>query len=450
MDLFGDYIDKTGFERASLAARMRPRRIEDIRGQEDILGEGKLLPRLIASKRLFSAIFYGPPGSGKTSMASLIGSQSEFYFARLSAVTSNTARVKQIIAEARNRLAAGGNSTVIFVDEFHRFNRSQQEILLPHIEEGLIGFIGLTTSNPFHSMAPALLSRSHLFEFHALSEEAIILILNRALKDRENGLGQTPVRLQGSPLKVLARLSGGDARRALNNLELAVLTAPPGQAGEVIISPEIISETVRKKVCAYDRDQDQHYDTISAFIKSIRGSDPDAAVYWLARMVRGGEDPRFIARRLVILASEDIGNADPRALEIAVSAFQAVEYVGLPECGLNLAQAVTYLASAPKSNASYLAYRRALKEVDEKPLQKVPEYLRGDFRSSRTEPDARPRYLYPHDYPRGWVEQDYLEEKRSFYRPLNRGYERMIRKMLTYMKRGQKGNEKKDPEEDTE
>jgi len=430
MDLFSTDTINSDNGAASLAFRMRPRDLSELDGQQELLAEGKLLRRLIDSDRINSAIFFGPPGTGKTSLVQIIGSTTKSHFVPLSAVESNVSRLKEVIAGARNRRANSGLSTMLFVDEFHRFNRAQQEVLLPHIEDGTISFIGLTTSNPFHSMAPALISRSHLFRFQPLGDAAVGRIIRRALDDGDRGLGGYDSKVSDETIEFLIRWAEGDARRALNTLELAVITTPPDPAGGISITPEIMAQAAQKKFVSYDRNGDEHYNTISAFIKSIRGSDPDAALYWLAKMIRGGEDPRFLVRRMVILASEDIGNADPNALIMAMNTARAVEYLGMPEAGLVMAQAATYLSTAPKSNASYQGLKEALRDVEEKPLQPVPERLKNNPSITATERNAGDRYLYPHDYPGGWVEQRYMKEKKKYYRPTSRGYEAVIRKRM--------------------
>ncbi|MDP8213760.1 MAG: replication-associated recombination protein A [Candidatus Euphemobacter frigidus] len=439
MDLFQDHPTQFRSPRAPLAFRIRPRTLSEMIGQEDLLGNGSLLRRLIEEDRIQSAIFFGPPGSGKTSLVNIIGSITSSHFITISAVTSNVARIKEIIAGARNRLANTGKSTLLFVDEFHRFNRAQQEVLLPHIEDGTIAFIGLTTSNPFHAMAPALLSRSQLFQFPALSPDSIAEILQRALTDPDRGLGNYSSAVSEEAIAWLAQYCEGDARRGLNILELAIVTTPPGEAGKIIITAEIMAGAAQEKLVSYDRNGDEHYNTISAFIKSVRGSDPDAALYWLAKMIRGGEDYRFLARRLIILASEDIGNADPHALTLAVDAAQAVEFVGTPEGQLALAQATTYLASAPKSNASYLGLKKALRDIDKKPLQAVPSHLKNvPHRDGGAASEEKP-YLSPHRYPGGWVKQDYLKIKRQYYYPTDRGYEAVIKKRMKLLRSNQTG-----------
>lgn len=426
MDLFSQETGSGRGEDASLAYRMRPRELAEMVGQEDLLAPGKLLRTLIEEDRIRSVIIFGPPGTGKTSLVGIIGQTTAAFFAPLSAVDSNVARVKEAISGARHRRANTGRRTLLFVDEFHRFNRAQQEVLLPHIEDGTISFLGLTTLNPFHALAPALLSRSHLFRFRPLAEEEITRLLEAALADRERGLGGRKITVTGEAMDYLRRFCEGDGRRALNTLELAAELAPPDGSGARTVTRAAAEEAGQKKIIASDRAGDEHYDTISAFIKSVRGSDPDAALYWLARMIKGGEDPRFLARRLVILAAEDIGNADPHALTLALSAARGLEYVGLPEGELILAQAATYLAAAPKSNAAYRGLQLARRDVEQEPLQPVPEHLKN------RPPEGKEGrgYLYPHDHPSGWVDQEYLAVKKRYYLPTGRGYEAVIGKRL--------------------
>lgn len=411
-----------------MAARMRPRSLPEMVGQAHLIGEGKLLRRIIETNRIFSAIFFGPPGTGKTSLARLLAKSDHFHFVSLSAVTSNVAKVKEVIALARNRRANTARPTMLFIDEFHRFNRSQQEVLLPHIEEGVIGFIGLTTYNPFFALAPALLSRTHLYEFKDLSERDIRLILERALRDRKRGLGEYTVEEEPGALSYLAEQSEGDARRALRTLEIAVVTGGGGK--KVKLDKELISEALQKKLISYDRSGDGHYDTISAYIKSIRGSDPDAALSWLAKMISAGEDPRFIVRRLVILASEDIGNADPHALGLAMDTARAMEYLGMPEGQLTLAQATTYLACAPKSNASYLGLKEARADLEGGRMEEVPDHLKnGHYRGAKTL-GRGVGYKYPHNFPDSRVPQQYRRSRRCYYRPTESGFEATLKKRL--------------------
>lgn len=440
MDLFQEETGRPRGEEAPLAYRMRPRSLAELFGQEELLGPGKLLRRMIEEDRIRSAVIFGPPGTGKTSLVRIIGEHTGSFFATLSAVDSNVARVKEVIAGAKNRRANTGRGTLLFVDEFHRFNRAQQEVLLPHIEDGTVSFLGLTTLNPFHALAPALLSRSQLFRFRPLEKEAIERILKAALADRERGLGGRDLSLTGDALEFLSGFSEGDGRRALNTLELAAALAPPGPSGKPVIDREAAARAAQEKIIASDRDGDEHYDTISAFIKSVRGSDPDAALYWLARMLKGGQDPRFLARRLVILAAEDIGNADPHSLTLAVSAARALDYVGMPEGELVLAQAATYLAAAPKSNAAYRGLRLALADVENEPLQPVPVHLKNRPADGG---GKKPAYLYPHDHPGGWVDQAYLAVGKQYYFPTGRGYEAVIGKRLRSMKNP--NHQQKDP-----
>src|SRR5262245_43143787 len=381
-----------------LAARMRPASLDEFAGQEHFLGPGKLLRRLIAADRLGSLIFHGPPGCGKTSLAHVIAAQTRRRFRPLNAVASGVKELREEAAEARAELEAGGPQTILFVDEIHRFSRAQQDVLLPEVEEGRVTLIGTTTHNPFFAVNGPLLSRSSIFSFAPLSRDAIRGLILRALADKEKGLGDVPVEMDEDALAFLAEASDGDARRALTALEVGVLSTAERS---VRFTRALAEESIQQKALVYDGTGDEHYDVASAFIKSLRGSDPDAAVYWLARMLEAGEDPRFIARRLVIQASEDVGNADPQALLIAVAAMQAVELVGLPECQLNLAQAVTYIATAPKSNASCLAVSKARQDVREGRTLEVPAHLRDTHYPGSEKLGHGEGYEYPHDYPGG-------------------------------------------------
>ncbi len=406
-----------------LAARMRPRTLAEFVGQEHFLGEGKLLRRLLAADRLGSLVFYGPPGTGKTTLARLLASETRSVFRQLSAVTSGVKELRDLLAEARDRLAAEGRRTLLFVDEIHRFNRAQQDVLLPDVEEGVVILVGATTENPFFAINSPLLSRSHVFQFEPLSAEQIKTVLQRALADRQRGLGNRRVHIDPEALNMLAETCDGDARRALSALEIGVLSCP---GDPVEFTPQLAAESIQRRVVRYDRQGDEHYDTISALIKSIRGSDPDAALYWLARMLEGGEDVRFLARRLVILASEDVGNADPAALPLAVATAQACELVGLPECQLNLAQAVTYLACAPKSNAATLGIKAARHDVKQKRLLPVPIHLRDASYPGAKRLGRGKGYQYSHDHPDAVAAQDYLGVEKVYYRPTDRGFEKEL------------------------
>jgi putative ATPase len=421
-----------------LAARMRPATLDEFAGQEHFLGPGKLLRRLIAADRLGSLIFHGPPGCGKTSLAHVIAKQTRRRFRPLNAVAAGVKEVRQEAAEARAEMEAGGPQTILFVDEIHRFSRSQQDVLLPEVEEGAVTLIGTTTHNPFFAVNSPLLSRSSIFGFAPLDRAAIRTLILRALADRERGLGEIPVQIDEDALVFLSEASDGDARRALTALEVGVLSTTERP---VRFSRALAEESIQQKALVYDGTGDEHYDVASAFIKSLRGSDPDAALYWMARMLEAGEDPRFIARRLVIQASEDVGNADPQALVIAIAAMQAVELVGLPECQLNLAQAVTYLAAAPKSNASYLAINKAREDVRNGRTLEVPAHLRDTHYQGSKQLGHGEGYAYPHDHPDGWVAQDYLPEERHYYQPMDRGYEAVLRARLEELsrKRGEGG-----------
>ena len=358
-----------------LAARMRPETLSDVVGQDHILGPGKLLRRVIEADRLTNVIFYGPPGCGKTTLAEVIAKTTKRNFVRASGVVSNVADIRAICNRARNEL--GGEGTILFIDEIHRFNKSQQDVLLPYVEDGTVVLIGATTHNPNFFIHTPLTSRSLVFELTALSPEAIAKLLDRALSDKQKGFGAIQTIFDDDAKAFLSQICDGDARHALTALEIALKSTPANVEGAVHLTLDIIQECVQRRQVSYDKTEDGHYDTISAFIKSIRGSDPDAAIYWLGKMLVAGEDPRFIARRLVISASEDIGNADPRGISVAVAAMQACEFVGMPECAINLAQATTYLASAPKSNASCMAVQEAMADIERGAVQPVPEHLKN-------------------------------------------------------------------------
>jgi len=427
---------------APLAARMRPRTPEEFVGQEHFFGEGKLLRRMLAADRLASVIFYGPPGTGKTALAHVIARHTQARFVAINAAASNVAELREILAIARERHRAG-KRTVLFVDEIHRFNKAQQDVLLPDVEEGVVLMIGATTHNPFFTVTSALVSRSQIFEFKPLSPDEVKTIVRRALADPERGLGSYKVALADDALEFLAEVSDGDARRALNALEVGVLTTPPGPDGVVRYDLKVAEDSIQRKAVVYDRDEDAHYDAASAFIKSMRGSDPDAALYWMAKMLEGGEDPRFIARRIVICAAEDVGNAQPLALVLASAALQAAEFVGMPEARIPLAQAVAYIATCPKSNAAYVAINRAMEDVREGRVLEVPEHLRDASYRGAKRLGRGEGYQYAHEGEGHYVEQDYLPVERTYYEPSDEGAEKHIKERLEAWKKRKRG--KKSP-----
>lgn len=414
-----------------LAARMRPRSLDEFVGQQHFLGEGKLLRRLIQADRLGSVVFYGPPGTGKTTLAQLLASATSSRFEQLSAVTSGVKELRDLLAQARDRLSAEGQKTLLFIDEIHRFNRAQQDVLLPDVEEGIVTLVGATTQNPFFALNSALVSRSRIFQFEPLSKNEINQLLRRAADDATRGLGRYQVRLEDDALEFLAEVSDGDARRALSALEVGVLSS---NERPVVFTRQLAAESIQRKAIEYDARGDSHYDAASALIKSIRGSDPDAAIYWLARMLEAGEDVRFLARRIVILASEDVGNADPQALPLAVAAMQACEFVGLPECQLTLAQAVAYLACAPKSNAATLAIGEALDDVRQGRLLPVPVHLRDRHYRGADRLGHGQGYQYAHDAPDALAAQDYLGVQKQYYRPVPRGFEKELAARLAQIR----------------
>ena len=431
MGLF-DQQESQHLEKAKpLAARMRPRSLEEFVGQQHFLGEGKLLRRILAADRIGSLIFFGSPGTGKTSLAELIARQSNRRFEALNAASAGIKEVRAALDRARDELASGGKQTILFIDELHHFSKVQQDVLLPDVESGVVSLIGATTSNPFFSLVSALISRSQIFEFQALTADEIRTLMHRALQDEKRGLARYNVEVEAEALDFLIEVCDGDARRSLNALEIGVLSLY-GQ--DRVFDLEVAQESIQKKAIQYDQDGDAHYDSASALIKSMRGSDPDAALYWLARMIEAGEDPRFLARRIVIAASEDVGNADPMALLIANSTFEAVEKIGMPEGRILLAQAVTYIATAPKSNASYVAIDEALSDVRNKSLLPVPVHLKDTHYRGASQLGHGEGYQYAHASEEGWVDQDYLGVEREYYRPVERGFEATIRKRLEVFK----------------
>lgn len=408
-----------------LAVRMRPQRLADVVGHEHLLGKDSLLPRLIATNSFGSLLFYGPPGCGKTTMAEVIANETGSRCIRINAVLSNVAELRDILKLARQDPS---RKTILFIDEIHRFNKAQQDLLLPDVEQGNVRLIGATTHNPGFYIIPPLLSRSHLFRLEPLSEAALVRVLERALNDSEHGLGAMRCKVDPEVLEGLAKLCEGDVRRALTSLETLVMSYPNGSQ----IGKDALISFARERQIRYDANEDEHYDTASAFIKSIRGCDPDAALYWLAKMLEGGEDPRFIARRLVILASEDVGLADPRALPLAVATFHACEIIGLPECQLNLAHCVLFLATCPKSNSATVGIARARQAIREEPVQSVPPWLRDSHNKVGKQLGYGAEYLYSHEFPEAISGQEYMLEPKTFYQPISAGAEASIAERLKH------------------
>ncbi len=430
---------------APLALRMRPRTPEEFVGQEHFFAPGKLLHRMLAADRLMSLIFYGPPGTGKSAMAHVIAHTTRAHWETINAAASNVAEVREVISRAERRIAGRKMRTVLFVDELHRFNRAQQDVLLPVVENGVIILIAATTLNPFFVVNSPLLSRSQIFEFKPLTVDQIEALLRRALSDAERGLGRMKIEMTDEAMNHLAVISDGDARRALNALEVGALSATPDPGGRIVFDLPMAEESIQRKAIVYNRAEDAHYDTASAFIKSLRGSDPDAALYWLAKMLEGGEDPRFIARRLVILASEDIGNAQPLGLVLATNAMHACVFVGMPEAQIVLAHAVTYLACCPKSNASYLALKKAQDDVREGRTLPVPEPLRGaNYRGAKRLGHGE-GYKYAHDFEGHYVAQDYIPTDAVYYEPTDIGTEKQIKERLEAWRKRKRGGRSPDP-----
>ncbi|MGD1088882.1 MAG: replication-associated recombination protein A [Verrucomicrobiota bacterium] len=412
-----------------LAARMRPRNLAEYAGQTHILGAGQLLRRAIEADRIQSLIFFGPPGTGKTSLAQIIAHQTKSKFERLSGAESNVADMRRVLSAAANRLENTGRSTILFIDEIHRFNKAQQDVLLPDVESGVVKLIGATTHNPFFFVNSPLVSRSHIFELRPLAADELLSLLQHALADKERGLGGLKISADDTALQHLAKIADGDARKALNALEIAALTTAPDDKGIIHVTLEVIEQSIQKKAVVYD-DEDAHYDTISAFIKSMRGSDVDAALYWLAKMIHAGEDPRFIARRIVICAAEDVGLADPMALVLANTALQVAEFVGWPEARIPLAEATIYIATADKSNSSIVAIDAALADVRSGRTLPVPEHLRDASYPGAKKLGHGAGYEYAHDGENHFVAQDYLGADRVYYEPTGQGLERKIRERV--------------------
>lgn len=436
MDLFGGEDFQVNSEADSalpLAARMRPRTLDELVGQEEILGEGKLLRRVIESDEFSSMIFWGPPGCGKSTLASIIARRTSRYFENYSAVTSGVADIRKVIESARLRKKATGQRTILFVDEIHRFNKAQQDAFLPHVEDGTIALIGATTENPYFEVNSPLISRSRIFVFSGLGDEKIQEILHHALNDAERGLGKQNIEADEAALAHLAKVANGDARNALNALELAAASARVLKDRRRVIDLQVAEEAIQQRALGYDKQGDTHYDCASAFIKSLRGSDPDAALYWMARMIEAGEDPKFIVRRLIVHASEDVGNADPMALVLATSAMQALQFVGLPEARIPIAQAVIYIACAPKSNATITAIDRAMTDVKNRRTAAVPKHLCDSHYPGAKKLGHGAGYKYPHDFPGNYVPQEYLPEgakSQPYYEPTDNGHEARIKDRL--------------------
>ena len=436
MDLFDYARSQMKGSEAPLASRMRPRTLDEVVGQQHIVGRDKLLYRAIKADKLSSIIFYGPPGTGKTTLAEVIAQTTSAQFTKINATTAGKKDMEEAVKEAKERLGMYGKKTILFVDEIHRFNKGQQDYLLPFVEDGTVVLIGATTENPYFEVNGALISRSVIFELKKLTDEDIITLLDRALTDSERGLGLYDVVMDQDAKEFLADIAGGDARAALNALELGVLTTDPDATGKIHITLEVASQCIQKRVVRYDKNGDNHYDTISAFIKSMRGSDPDAAVFYLAQMLYAGEDIRFIARRIMIHAAEDVGNADPQALQVAVAASLAAERIGMPEAQIILSQAALYVATAPKSNSATNAIFSAMDAVKKGNIT-IPSYLQDAHYGGAGKMGRGIGYEYAHDYPKHFSKQRYLPEElgdQKFYEPSDNGYEKVIRKYLDWLR----------------
>ncbi|PYZ94160.1 replication-associated recombination protein RarA [Salipaludibacillus keqinensis] len=433
MDLFNYSSNQQ--PKGPLASRMRPRTLEEVIGQEHIIGQGTLLRRAIEADRLTPMIFHGPPGTGKTTLARVIANTTSARFDQLNAVTAGIKDVREIVQKAKDRLKFDQEKTVLFIDEIHRFNKGQQDALLPYVEDGTVVLIGATTENPMFEVNPALISRSRLFRLQSLTDNEVIRVIKQAIADKDRGFGDYSIQITDEAYDHIVNISNGDARTALNAIELAVLTTDPDDHDVIHIDLETAEASIQKRMIRYDKAGDNHYDTISAFIKSIRGSDPDATLYWLAKMIYAGEDARFIARRLYVHAAEDVGLADPNALLIAQAAFQAVEFIGMPEARIPLAEAALYLATAPKSNAVIKGIDEALQTVEKEKSGEVPVHLRDAHYKGASKLGHGEGYLYPHHYENHYVVQQYLPDhlkRRTFYHPSGSGYEKTVQKRLDY------------------
>lgn len=437
MNLFDYAREQNMKSEAPLASRMRPKRLEDVVGQEDIIGPDKMLSRAIKADKLGSVIFYGPPGTGKTTLAEVIAHTTKSEFTSINATSAGKKDMEDVVAKAKDNLGMYGKKTILFIDEIHRFNKGQQDYLLPFVENGTIVLIGATTENPYFEVNSALLSRSIIFQLKPLTNENIKTIISRALTDSENGMGSYHAAIDDDALAFLADMANGDARNALNAIELAVLTTKPSDDSIIHITLPVASECIQKRVTRYDKDGDNHYDTISAFIKSMRGSDPDAAVYYLAKMLDAGEDIKFIARRITICAAEDVGMADPNALVVATNAMLAVERIGMPESRIILSEAAVYVATAPKSNASYMAIENALSDVRERNIATIPPYLQDAHYSGHAALGKGVGYKYAHDFPNHYVDQQYLPDEVEgtvFYEPTEMGHEKEVGEWLRHLR----------------